>query len=184
MLEKNDIQIRIAKSEDMERLCEIYKYYVEETNVSFEIEPPSVEEFTERFESIIPKYPYLVAEIDGEILGYSYANTFKARLAYRWCVETTIYLDKNASGRGLGRALYTALEGYLRKQNIKNLYAGIVYPYPMSTEFHARMGYKKIAYFEKCGYKFGTWHDTTWMEKVIGEKVDHTEEVVWFADIK
>lgn len=179
----SDIVVRLAQPEDMKRLCEIYAYYVEETNVSFEYEAPSVEEFTKRYENIIMKYPYLVAEIEGEIVGYSYANTFKARTAYSWCVETTIYLDKECAGRGAGRALYTTLERYLVRQNIKNLYAGIVNPYPLSEEFHGRMGFKQVALFEKCGYKFGKWQNMTWMEKVIGDKEDLVDDVIWFPNI-
>ncbi len=180
---KKEIVVRLAQPEDMKRLCEIYAYYVEETCVSFEYVAPSVEEFAARYEAIRYKYPYLVAEIDGAVIGYAYANTFKVRAAYAWCAETTVYLDKNCSGKGAGRALYTKLEEYLVRQNIKNLYAGILSPYPMSEEFHARMGYKRIAFFEKCGYKFGKWVHTTWMEKIIGEKLDDVDDVIWFSDL-
>lgn len=189
MEENIEISVRVARLDDMERLTEIYAYYVEETNVSFEYEAPTVEEFTERYENIIKKYPYLVAEVDGKIVGYSYAGTFKPRMAYNWCVETTVYLDKECTGSGIGKALYTTLESYLLRQKIKNLYACITHPYSVSAEFHTRRGYKKVAHFEKCGYKFGKWHDMIWMEKIIGEKAIgekllEVEDVIWFSELE
>lgn len=180
----NNMNIRIATKGDMTRTLEIYSYYVENTNVSFEYDTPSLEEFIGRYEAIIKKYPYLVVELEGKIQGYAYANTFKGRTAYDWGVEMTIYLDKNCVGKGVGTALYSMLESYLRKQNILNLYVSIVYPYPRSILFHEKCGYKKVAHFEKCGYKFNEWHDMTWMEKVIGEHKKDTPAVIWFEELE
>ncbi|MFI3172465.1 MAG: N-acetyltransferase family protein [Eubacteriales bacterium] len=175
--------IRVATLEDMPRLLEIYSYYVAETTISFEYVVPTLEEFADRFKTIIKKYPYLVMEKNGEIVGYAYANTYKGRAAYDWCVETTIYLDKIQRGKGAGTQLYTALESYLKKQNILNLNACITYPNPRSIQFHERLGYEKNAHFHKCGYKFNEWHDMIWMEKIIGEHKLDMEDVIWFENL-
>ena len=122
------LEIRSAAANDAARLLEIYGYYVEKTAISFELETPSAEEFRERIRKTLEKYPYLVAEEDGAILGYAYAGVFKARAAYDHCCELTIYLDRNARKRGLGRKLYEALEAELEKRGFRNLYACIGYP--------------------------------------------------------
>ena len=155
---------------------EIYSYYVENTAISFEYVTPSLEEFRERITTITKKYPYLVLEEEGVIMGYSYAGVFKGRAAYDHCCETTIYLDRDSKGKGYGRALYEALENALKEIGIKNLYACIgdpetedEYLTKNSEHFHSHMGYTKVGEFHKCGYKFGRWYNMIWMEKMIGE---------------
>ena len=99
-------QIRQATIKDAKELLAIYAPYVLETAITFEYEVPALEEFANRIEKITEKYPYLVAEVDGEIVGYAYASTFKDRAAYDWCVETSIYLAKDMGGKGIGKLLY------------------------------------------------------------------------------
>lgn len=168
--------IRDASVADAKRLLEIYDYYVRKTAITFEYETPSIEEFTARMEKIMKRYPYLVAERDGQIVGYSYAGVFKDRAAYDWSCETTIYIDHNERKSGLGRMLYEALEEKLKEIGILNLYACIGYPIEEdeyltknSAEFHAHLGYTKVGEFHKCGYKYGRWYDMIWMEKIVGE---------------
>ncbi len=172
----NDIKIRAACVSDAEALLKIYSHYVENTAVSFEYETPSSEEFSSRIMSTIEKYPYIVAEREGKILGYAYAGCFKPRKAYDRCVEVSIYLDMNERGNGVGRKLYTELERLLAEMGILNIYACITncetedeYLTQQSPLFHSKMGYKKIGHFSKCGFKFGRWYDMIWMEKFIGE---------------
>lgn len=169
--------IRPAAAEDAGRLLEIYGYYVRDTAVSFEIDVPDEEEFRRRIEHTLERDPYLVAEENGRILGYTYAGTFKARAAYDHCREVTVYLDKDARGRGLGKALYGALERELEKRGVTNLYACIASPVredeyltDASEEFHRRMGYSLAGTFHRCGFKFGRFYDMIWMEKLIGEQ--------------
>ena len=166
--------IRSAAPEDAARLLEIYGYYVEQTAISFELETPSLAEFRERIRKTLERYPYLVAEEDGVIVGYAYAGVFKARAAYDHCCELTIYLDRGARRRGLGRMLYTALETELQKRGFRNLYACIGYPVEEdeyltrnSAEFHAHLGFTEVGYFHRCGYKFGRYYDMIWMEKCL-----------------
>lgn len=183
--------LRTATENDAEKLLEIYSYYVENTAVSFEYETPSPEEFRQRIRRTLERYPYLVAENGGRIVGYAYAGPFKARRAYDYAVETTVYIAKDMRGKGLGRELYTALENALALQNIINLNACIGYPEENDTyltrdsaEFHERMGYSLAGKFHKCGYKFGKWYDMIWMEKCISEHPDSPMSVLSFDDIR
>ena len=166
--------IRSATPDDAARLLEIYGYYVERTAISFELETPSLAEFRERIEKTLARYPHLVAEEDGAIVGYAYAGVFKARAAYDHCVELTIYLDRNVRRRGLGRKLYEALEAELQKRGFRNLYACIGYPVEEdeyltrnSADFHAHLGFTEVGRFHACGYKFGRYYDMIWMEKCL-----------------
>jgi len=175
--------IRIATPKDAERLVEIYSYYVENTTVTFEYDVPTAEEFSQRIENTLKKFPYLVAEDNRIIKGYCYASPFKTRKAYSWSVETSIYVDKDSHGQGIGTMLYNKLEDYLKKQNVININAGISYPNECSEALHLKRGYKKVAHFEKCGYKLGKWVDVIWMEKFIGEHTDNPKQVIPFPEL-
>jgi L-amino acid N-acyltransferase YncA len=163
------LAIRSAREEDAAALVSIYEPYVLNTAITFEYTVPSVEEFAGRIRSTLKKYPYLVAELDGEVVGYAYASSFKDRAAYAWAVETSIYLRMDMRGKGVGGRLYRALEDALMKMGVLNLNACIGYPNPESVGFHERLGYKIVGHFSKCGYKLNAWHDVVWMEKFIGE---------------
>lgn len=159
--------IRIATMHDAEELLAIYAPYVEDTVITFEYEVPTVEDFRNRISNTLSRYPYLVAERDGKILGYTYASAFKSRAAYSWSVETSVYVDRDTHHMGIGTALYMALEDYLARQNICNLCACIAYPNPASEAFHERFGYKTVAHFHQSGFKNGQWIDMIWMEKEL-----------------
>lgn len=170
------LEIRNANLNDAERILEIYGYYVENTAITFEYTTPTAEEFRERMENVMKRYPYLVATENGEINGYAYAHAFVGRAAYDWSCETTIYVDKGARKQGLGKILYEALENALLKMGIVNMYACIGYPdendeylTKNSAEFHKHLGFTVAGRFNKCGYKFGRWYNMIWMEKIIGE---------------
>ena len=106
---------------------------------------------------------------NNKIYGYAYAGAFKGRRAYDWSVETSIYVKAGISNHGVGTLLYKELERYLKLQNIINVNACITYPNEQSENFHKKFGYKVVAHFTKCGYKFGEWKDMIWMEKFIAE---------------
>ena len=170
-----NIVIRSASVNDAEALLNIYAYYVENTAITFEYKVPTVEEFQQRIANTLKKYPYLVAEKEGTILGYAYAGVFKDRAAYDWSAEVTIYLSHNATKCGIGRKLYEALETEMKKRGFLNLYACIGYPVEEdeyltknSAQFHAHLGDQTVGEFHKCGYKFGRWYNMIWMEKLIG----------------
>lgn len=169
------IILRSATPDDAEPLLQIYAPYVTQTAITFEYDVPSVDEFRSRIEHTLQKYPYLVAEADGQILGYAYAGVFKGRAAYDHCVETSIYVRLDQHRQGIGKALYDELERLLREQGILNVNACISwidepnqYLTHQSPDFHAHMGYERVAHFHLCGYKFGQWFDMIWMEKMIG----------------
>ena len=173
---KNNIIIRVASTEDAQTLLEIYRPYVEHTAITFEYDVPDIEEFMNRIKNTKKTYPYLVAEYQGEILGYAYAGAFKERAAYDWAVETSIYVDQNKKRMGIGKKLHEALEEELRNRGFLNMNACIAYPAQEdeyltrnSVEFHAHLGYRMVGQFHQCGYKFHRWYDMVWMEKLIGE---------------
>lgn len=183
-VEKEDIKIRTAKLQDAERLLEIYAPYVTQTAITFENDVPTVEEFTARMAGVLEKYPYLVAEQDGSPVGYAYAGTFKNRAAYDWAVETSIYVRQDKKRSGVGSRLYEALETALKEQGILNLNACIAYAVTEdayltndSVRYHEKCGYKQVAHFHQCGYKFGRWYDMVWMEKLIGEHTANPPQV-------
>lgn len=149
---------------------------MEKTAITFEYTVPDVEEFAARMRATLRRYPYLVAERGGELVGYAYAGPFGTRAAYDWAVEMSIYLREDQRHQGTGRRLYAALEAVLRAQNVQNLYACIGYPdgaddahlTKNSAQFHAHLGYRLVGEFSRCGYKFGTWYSMVWTEKSIG----------------
>ena len=172
----SEIIIRDATLQDSKRLLEIYSFYVQKTAITFEYETPSLSEFAGRIKNISKRYPYLVVECAHKILGYAYASAFKDRKAYDWSCELSIYLEKNAHKKGLGRKLYTELEKRLKSMGILNLYACIGYTdkedeylTKNSAQFHEHLGFVTVGRFHQCGYKFGRWYDMIWMEKIIGE---------------
>ncbi len=177
MTSADDISaVRDAVPGDVPRLLEIYRYYVLNTAVTFDYEVPSEQDFARQLEEISSRYPYLVIEAGGRTAGYACAHPFVGRQAYDWSAETTIYMDPDMRGRGLGAKLYAALEERLREMGILNLYACIGFPgkedeylTTASADFHAHLGFRKVGEFRSCGYKFGRWYHMIWMEKVIGE---------------
>ncbi len=183
-MEKKEITIRTASPEDVGGLLEIYAPYVEQTAITFENDVPTVEEFAARMGQVLAKYPYLVAEQEGALLGYAYAGPFKTRAAYDWAVETSIYVRQGRKRMGIGSRLYEALEKALKAQGVLNLNACIAYAVTEdahltndSVRFHERCGYKLTAHFHQCGYKFDRWYDMVWMEKLIGEHTPNPRKV-------
>ena len=186
----NKVVIRIAKEEDIKDILEIYAPFVTDTAITFEYMVPSIEEFTKRTKGIMCEYPYLVAEIDGRIVGYCYASAFHGREAYRHVAETSIYIKDEAHGIGIGRALYEELEKLIVKQNVYTLYACITYTEredeylpKTSPQFHEHMGYKKIGSHENSGYKFDRWYSVAWYEKEIKKRPEHPEKFKRFGEI-
>ncbi len=187
----NGFIIRIATPSDAEQLLEVYRPYVENTAISFEWVTPSVEEFRARIIKTLKSFPYLVAEENGEILGYAYTGPFVGRAAYAWSAETTIYLKASAKGRGIGRALYAELERISALQGYLNLNACIgvtdnpdEYLNNNSYEFHRHIGFTLVGRFKNSGCKFGRWYDMIWMEKLIGEHRENPSPVIPFSELK
>ena len=160
--------IRIATLADVPAILEIYAPYVLTTTATFEYDVPTLAEFTKRFQTITEKFPWLIWEEDGEILGYAYASPPYTRAAYSWCAEPTVYLRPEARGKGIAQKLYAALEMILKKQGFQVLYALITEENKASLRFHEKCGYILRVNFPACGYKFGRWLGLCWMEKRLG----------------
>ncbi|MDD4844445.1 MAG: GNAT family N-acetyltransferase [Anaerotignum sp.] len=175
------ISLRLATGADAKQLLAIYAPYVTDTTVTFEYEVPTVEEFAKRISNTLQKFPYYVAVVDGEIAGYSYASSFRARAAYDWAVETTIYIRQDFRGYGIGSMLYSALEETLKTQGILTMLACVAYPNPPSVAFHEKVGFHRVGLFSKSGYKLGQWIDIVWMEKHIGAHHENPLPVVPFS---
>ncbi|HAV90537.1 MAG TPA: GNAT family N-acetyltransferase [Eubacterium sp.] len=170
----SDIKIREVKLDDAERLAEVYSHYVLNTAVSFEYEVPTVEEFKERIAKTIEKYPYLVCESEGKVIGYAYAGVYSVRDAYSWTATSSIYLDKDYRRRGFGTMLYDELEKRLKDMGIVNLLAGAAYiekedEYLVndSFKFHTKRGFVEVAHLMGVGKKFDRWYDLIWMQKKL-----------------
>lgn len=184
-----DVRIRTATIEDAEELLGIYEYYIKNTAVTFEYEVPSVEEFQGRISHILEHYPYLVAEADGEIIGYSYAGRFHPRAAFSWDVEMTVYLKHGTQRAGIGRKLYTLMERILREQGVVKTISLIVKPTDSysdynSVPFHEKMGYTYVGELKDCGYKFHRWYTLIYMDKQIGSIQEEMLPIRDFAEVR
>ncbi|MGU5503502.1 N-acetyltransferase family protein [Streptococcus anginosus] len=158
------MNIRLANKNAAAVLVAIYAPYVEKTAITFEYDVPSVEEFSGRIEKTLERYPYLVAEEEGVILGYAYASTYYGREAYNWAVELSVYVADENRGRGIGKQLYDKLEEILEQQGFVHFLACIALPNDASNK---KRGYQQVAHFPKIGYKFDCWHDTVWLQKSL-----------------
>lgn len=184
-----EIKIRTANLSDSENILKIYEPYIIETAITFEYDVPELKDFEKRIQTTLEKYPYIVAEKNGDILGYAYASPFKGRIAYNHCAEVSIYVKKGSTGLGIGKKLYNVLEGILKLQGIINLYAFITLPDAgndvfldrNSYDFHKHMGYKTVGEFLKSGYKFERWYNVVCMEKLIGRHTESPDEIKWFS---
>jgi L-amino acid N-acyltransferase YncA len=125
--------VRVADPADGAALAAIYGPHVEQSATSFELEAPSADEMAARIRATLTRYPWLVAERDGVILGYAYATEHRARRAYQWGVEVSVYVRDDVQREGVGRRLYTRLFELLRQQGFYTAYAGITLPNPGSV---------------------------------------------------
>ena len=170
----SNIKIRSATPGDAAAIWNIYRYYVEHTAISFEITMPTQEQIRQRIEKVLCGFPYLVAELNGKVIGYAYAGHFIPREAYYHCAEVSIYISRENHRSGIGRMLYDALIGQLRDQGITQIYACIGVPEiedeyltNNSAQFHAHMGFREVGRFCNSGKKFGRFYHMIWMEKLI-----------------
>jgi L-amino acid N-acyltransferase YncA len=158
------MNVRNADSSDAEVIAEIYNYYVQNTIITFEQEPVSVERMANRITDISSKYPFVVLEDHTSVIGYAYVTEWKTRSAYRFSGEITIYLAKDQTGQGLGSILFPALLNEIKKTNLHSIVGGIALPNPASIALHEKYGFKKIGCFEEIGFKFGQWIDVGYWE--------------------
>ena len=156
--------IRVASTEDAPAICAIYNHYVTNTIVTFEEEPVTASEMRERIIAVIERLPWLVLERNGVIAGYAYASPWKARIGYRFTVESSIYLAPEHVGCGFGSALYGALLEALRALDVHCVIGGAALPNPASIALHEKLGFRQVAHFRQVGRKFGRWIDVAYWQ--------------------
>ncbi|MGV3599392.1 MAG: GNAT family N-acetyltransferase [Bacteroidota bacterium] len=161
------ISLRVARKEDADGILAIYSPFVKNTNTSFEYEVSEAADYMKRMEELMVKYPWLVAEVDGVVVGYTYASKHRDRIAYQWSAESSIYIHADYIGQGLASTLYNVLFDILAAQNLVNLYAGIAQPNEESTMFHVKMGFTPVGVYKKVGYKNGNWIDVVWLHRTL-----------------
>ena len=164
-------QIRSSKAADMPAIAEIYGYYVLNGLASFELLAPSIDEMTKRRADVISRnFPYLVAELDGRVVGYAYASLYRSRPAYRHTLEDSVYVHKDFAGRGVGHLLLDALIEGCTKAGVRQLIAVIGDSSNKgSIKLHAACGFKRTGTLKAVGLKFGEWVDSVIMQRTIGE---------------
>lgn len=153
------IEVREARPEDATAIQAIYVPFVTSTAISFEEIPPTIEEMRQRIITTLQTYPYFVAARNGRLVGYAYASQHRARAAYRWAVDVTVYVADGERRSGVGRSLYAELLPVLSKQGFNAAYAGIALPNAGSVGLHERLGFQHIGTFPQVGFKLGRWHD-------------------------
>jgi len=159
--------IRLATTADADAICKIYNHYVESTIVTFEETPVTPDAMAERIADIQRSHVWYVACIDDAVAGYAYAGPWRSRAAYRFAVETTVYLDRGHTRRGLGRALYGQLLPDLLELGFHCAMGGIALPNDASVALHERMGFAKVAHFREVGFKFNRWIDVAYWQRAL-----------------
>ncbi len=165
-----DLTIRDATAADAAAMLAIYRPFVTDAAVSFELEPPSAAEFEERIGAAQARWAWLVAEHDGTVAGYAYAGQYKTRAAYDWSVETAVYVHEGHRGQGVGRELYSRLFTVLAEKGFCTAYAGITLPNDTSIRLHEALGFTLIGVFRRAGWKFGRWHDVSWWQRELRDR--------------
>lgn len=163
--------IRLATPDDAEQVRAVYAPYCD-TPISFETEPPSIEEMRGRLTRVLCQYPWLICEEGDEVLGYVYATQHRERAAYRWSVDTTVYVRQGRQRRGVGRVLYTSLLAVLPLQGYVTAYAGVTLPNPASVGLHEAMGFEPVGVYRQVGFKCGAWHDVAWFQRPLRTRMD------------
>jgi phosphinothricin acetyltransferase len=161
--------IRLAVEDDAEQILAIYAPFCRGTPVSFEMQPPTLDEMRQRIAKTVNKFPWLVLDEDGMILGYAYGSPHRERAAYGWSVDVSVYVREGLRRRGIGRALYTSLFSLLRLQGFYNAVAGTTIPNPGSIGLHQAMGFQPVGVYRNIGFKCGAWHDVAWWQLALRE---------------
>jgi L-amino acid N-acyltransferase YncA len=142
----------------------IYAPHVEGSVVSFEERPPDADEMARRIERYSAGHAWLVAEREGEVVGYAYATAFNERPAYRWSAGVSVYIGDAARRQGVGRALYGALFDRLRERGFRMACAGITLPNEVSVGLHESLGFEQVGVNREIGWKRGAWRDVGWYQ--------------------
>ena len=167
--------VRPATVEDAAALADVYRPYVLDTAVSFETEPPDAAAMAERLTSR-PRLPWLVAVRNEVVVGFAYASTHRARAAYRWAVDVSVYLRDDERGQGTGRALYAELLPAVADLGHITAHAGITLPNEASVGLHEALGFERVGVYRQVGHKLRLWHDVGWWRMSLREPAERPEE--------
>lgn len=159
--------LRAARPEDAADIVRIYNWYVDNTVITFDINPLTEEEMREKIVKISSHYPFFVLEANHRLVGYSYVNEFRTRYAYRFSLETSVYLDHEEIGKGYGTLLLKALIDASKQNGIHVLIASITLPNPESIGLHEKFGFTKAAHYHEVGWKFNRWLDVGFWEMLL-----------------
>lgn len=159
--------IRSAKISDAVEISLIYNHYIRTTTITFEENPVSTEEMAQRIKDVTLVLPWYVFEEDGRVIGYAYATPWRTRSAYRFSVETTVYVSPDQPRRKIGSQLYKALINNLHDRGIRVILGGIAQPNVASVSLHESLGFEQVAYLKKVGYKFEQWIDVGYWELLL-----------------
>jgi L-amino acid N-acyltransferase YncA len=174
--------VRPATPADGVACAAIYRPYVEDTSISFELVAPSAAEMASRIARVQARTPWLVVEQDGAVRAYAYGTRHRDRQAYDWTVETTVYVDPMHTRRGLGQAAMTGLLEILRLQGFHLAVAGITAPNPASVALHLALGFRRVGEFEAMGWKSGAWHGVEWFALELGPREPAPSPIRALAD--
>src|SRR5512134_1764675 len=163
-------EIRTASAADAAAIAAIYNWYVENTVITFELEPVPAAEMARRIETVLEAHDWLLLENGGEPLGYAYAGRYHARAAYRYSAESTIYLRNGLGGQGLGSRLYAELIRRSFARGYRNLIGGIALPNPASVRLHEKLGFEKVSHVRRIGFKFERWIDVGHWQLESGDR--------------
>jgi len=162
------VSVRPAMASDAEAIARIYNYYIENTVITFEEEPVSPGTMATRLADVqSANLPWLVAELQGAVVGYAYASKWKVRSAYRYSVETTIYLENGCERRGVGTRLYIELLKLLRTRGVHVAIGGAALPNEASVALHEKLGFERVATFRQVGFKHDRWVDVAYWQIVL-----------------
>jgi phosphinothricin acetyltransferase len=175
--------VRLARAEDSAAIAAIYRPYVLDTAVSFEVDPPDPDEIGRRIEAGGALYAWLVGEAEGKVVGYSSASAFRTRPAYRFAVETSVYLGADHCGRGYGRALYERLIGLVEAQGFTEAIGAITLPNPASVRLHEAMGFLPVGAYRRVGWKCGGWHDVGLWQRHLAAPAAQPPEPKRYAEV-
>ena len=163
------MHVRVATPADGAACAAIYAPYVSGSAITFEQEPPGAEAMAERIATALANHAWLVAERDGGVVGYAYAGPWKARPAYRWSCEVTVYVAGDEQRGGVGRALYEALFERLAGRGYRTFVGGVTLPNDASVGLHRALGFEPVGTFTRIGWKLGQWRDVHYLVKHIGD---------------
>ncbi|WP_423360303.1 arsinothricin resistance N-acetyltransferase ArsN1 family B [Pseudomonas citronellolis] len=177
------IEIRQARPEDAPVIQLIYASIVAGTAISFEEVPPTIEEMRQRIVTTLQTYPYPVAMRDGRLVGVGVANQHRARAAYRWAVDVTVYIAEGERRAGVGHSLYAELLPILAKQGFNAAYAGIALPNAGSIGLHEQLGFRHIGTFLQVSFKLGQWHDVGYWRLELGSPSNSPSDPRRYSEI-